>query len=961
VIGDREVLVELENFSLREQPGYNSRGTKDLLHWKDKNISKVLDLPRSLHETLFHHQLEGVQWLWGLHNNTAVTGGILGDDMGLGKTIQVTSLLVGLIRMGLIRNVLIVAPISVLESWEREINSHLRPNVSKAFISQINASMSIKKRRKALVSIATTKTVSIAVTSFHLLSNMIDDFNDVQWDYVILDEGHIIKNGSTKISKAVSTIHSGHRLLLTGTPIQNNLMEFYQCLQWATGGTLLGSPAHFQSTVVNPILAGQHPKASIASCQAAVYAAKKLKQITSLVLLRRSKSEVNMNKACHAEAKTEDNLPKKTEIIIWTPLSKPQHQLYDIYLTSAKVLDAISGARVNYPVEIINHLKTICRHPFLLAREKEDVPLAENLDMSNLSEALLEVEDSITTKSEKTRGKNIFCVKGRTPSASELLSDSFKLQALVSLLNGMSSQGHRTLVFSQSKLMLDIIAHVLEKQNLSFSRIDGSTKQIDRQIIIDAYNRKDTAPPICLLTTKACGYGITLTGADRVVIFDPSWNPAEDRQAVDRAYRIGQKKPVIVYRMIMGGTIEEKMYEKQVFKDGLRVVTEQGESAKYFSSEETKQLFAPPPKEGEVFHNSSSVMEMMWRVSGEKIRHDQCPDGISIPCLGYSRHDNLYSSLPIAQHQNTKSTGGIRANNNSTHSADSDFSFEFTSVSGDGKVRESLCGVPEESGRHEDSEDEGNSKLDDCDSECDIDCDGDRHSDCESDDHSDSENICESDRENESERESERESESESASASASESESASECESDVKCKERCKGNSNRATPVKCAIDGYTGEEEEMSSGSLIKLFEEDSDCIDSRDDNDGENDINRNQCHPAFGEKQVTPAEQAPIVEHAHETSSDISQREFRESSDCLRERKNDTLLLDSNIIVPRLECENMSSKEYNSFLEQAETAENCKDYEKCAAYYCAALAVDSKSPTLHYKLTQLCTRLLL
>ena len=129
VIGDREVLVELENFSLREQPGYNSRGTKDLLHWKDKNISKVLDLPRSLHETLFHHQLEGVQWLWGLHNNTAVTGGILGDDMGLGKTIQVTSLLVGLIRMGLIRNVLIVAPISVLESWEREINSHLRPNV----------------------------------------------------------------------------------------------------------------------------------------------------------------------------------------------------------------------------------------------------------------------------------------------------------------------------------------------------------------------------------------------------------------------------------------------------------------------------------------------------------------------------------------------------------------------------------------------------------------------------------------------------------------------------------------------------------------------------------------------------------------------------------------------------------------------------------------------------------------
>ena len=192
--------------------------------------------------------------------------------------------------------------------------------------------------------------------------------------------------------------------------------------------------------------------------------------------------------------------------------------------------------------------------------------------------------------------------------------------------------------------MLDIIAHVLTHQGLSSCRIDGSVTGRDRQDIIDSFNSASAlSPDICLLTTKACGVGINLTGADRVIIFDPSWNPAEDRQAVDRAYRIGQQRDVVVYRLIMASSLEEKMYEKQVFKDGVRVVTEQGQSLRYFSSNETKELFRLGPD------RSSEVMSRLWGKAGEELKEFDCASTELPGVLGFTRHDTLYeekSAMP---------------------------------------------------------------------------------------------------------------------------------------------------------------------------------------------------------------------------------------------------------------------------------------------------------------------------
>ena len=193
------------------------------------------------------------------------------------------------------------------------------------------------------------------------------------------------------------------------------------------------------------------------------------------------------------------------------------------------------------------------------------------------------------------------------------------------------------LVFSQAKQMLDIIAHVLTHRGLSSCRIDGSVTGRDRQEIIDGFNASSAhSPAVCLLTTKACGVGINLTGADRVVIFDPSWNPAEDRQAVDRAYRIGQRRDVVVYRLVLASSLEEKMYEKQVFKDGVRVVTEQGQSLRYFSSNETKELFRLGPG------YSSEVMSRLWAKSGEELKEFDLASTEMPGVLGFTRHDTLY-------------------------------------------------------------------------------------------------------------------------------------------------------------------------------------------------------------------------------------------------------------------------------------------------------------------------------
>eukprot|EP01034_Spumella_vulgaris_P037301 gene37301-46026_t len=192
--------------------------------------------------------------------------------MGLGKTFQVTCLLIGLMRLKLIQRVLIIAPVSVLPSWSRELESHLAPHIPGVSIEVTNADMSKKKRQKILEDVFSVprkgpKSPCVVITSYQLVAGMIEDFSGGDnnsdgsvWDYVILDEGHLIKNPSTKTSKAMHMLRSHHRLILTGTPVQNHLNEFWAIADWATSGRRFGSLSHFKERFATPIMNGQDPR-----------------------------------------------------------------------------------------------------------------------------------------------------------------------------------------------------------------------------------------------------------------------------------------------------------------------------------------------------------------------------------------------------------------------------------------------------------------------------------------------------------------------------------------------------------------------------------------------------------------------------------------------------------------------------------------------------------------------------
>jgi superfamily II DNA/RNA helicase len=420
-------------------------------------------------------------------------------------------------------------------------------------------------------------------------------------------------------------------------------MELWCLINWATDGRILGERTNFQTKFIDKIIPGQDPNASHYEQQISELAANKLMHITRPILLQRKKIE---NK--HILKLTE-----KLEMVVWIPLSNKQRQLYEKYLHNNEAIESVlTGERKNYPIEVINHLKTLCRHPFLLEASEVRKKMAngrtstviddadDDDDLNGLSDAINAISINNTSNTKAIDNTmNVFEIVGRYPSKEELVHDSVKLQVLLSLVRVLLNNDHRILIFSQSKLMLDIIQKLLAENGQGTCRIDGGVVGKERQRIIESFNDTTSpyAPSICLLTTRACGYGITLTGADRVIIYDPSWNPAEDRQAVDRAFRIGQKKDVVVYRMIMASAVEEKMYEKQVFKDGLRIVTESGTSkSRYFSKKETKELFTLGPT------GTSLVMNKLWAKAGERLYTIEDIGARITGVLGYSRHDLLY-------------------------------------------------------------------------------------------------------------------------------------------------------------------------------------------------------------------------------------------------------------------------------------------------------------------------------
>jgi hypothetical protein len=455
-----------------------------------------------------------------------------------------------------------------------------------------------------------------------------------KWDVVVCDEAHRIKNISTLLGKTMRSIHANCRLLLTGTPVQNALQDLWSLMDFAQPG-LLGNHATFVKHFSDPIDRGSFGGASTFQVELKKHLAEQLRTLITPHLLRRTKVNAGLMAEVGEEAGdivVEDDggedggdaqaqkLPPKRETIVWLKPTNEQLDAYKRILERSDVIrEACSKSKLGFEVfRAIGLLKRLCNHPALLltlsspkawrdyladATAELQTMASANLEEASMDAAAAdglalgggsEVAFSEDAPDDAEAGASVEeTIEALGRSADAILSYSSKLRCLSSLIPSLAKRGHRTLIFCQSVKMLDLVQICcLKPKGLRCLRIDGQTDARERAEKVNKFNKQIDRFQCMLLTTHVGGVGLNLTSADRVVLVDPAWNPAIDAQAVDRAFRIGQDKEVRVYRLIMSGLIEDKMFRLQVFKMGLtKTALESDQTHRYFSQREIKALF----------------------------------------------------------------------------------------------------------------------------------------------------------------------------------------------------------------------------------------------------------------------------------------------------------------------------------------------------------------------------------
>ncbi|KAK3508889.1 hypothetical protein QTP70_012659 [Hemibagrus guttatus] len=595
---------------------------------------------KGLYEQLYEHQKEGVAFLYSLHRDGR-GGGILADDMGLGKTVQVISFLSAMYDSELIGHTLLVMPTSLIKNWLSEFKRWTPGLRVKEFhgTSKTERSRNLERIQRGSGAIITT--YQMLINNWQQLASF--GGREFFWDYIILDEAHKIKSSSTKTAKSVSAVPARHRLLLTGTPVQNNLREMWALFDFACQGALLGSAKTFKTEYENPITRAREKDATPGEKALGLKISQNLTELIKPYFLRRTKAEVQNMKQLEHRAEEEDqkqevqnqksarvneipSLTRKTDLIVWTYLSDVQEDVYRQFISLDHIKQLLTTTRS--PLSELTVLKKLCDHPRLLSA-RAVTQLGFGAGQADFHE-----DDGQSSVS------SIVGVPDET-----LINESGKLRFLLSLMESLRDEGKRTLVFSQSRKMLDIIERVLTTRKFHLLRVDGTITQLAERERRIALFQTDARYSVFLLTTQVGGVGLTLTAANRVVIFDPSWNPATDAQAVDRAYRIGQTHDVIIYRIITCGTIEEKIYRRQVFKDSLirQTTGDKKNPFRYFTKQELKELFTL-----EDTHSSSTQLQLqslhssVCRSDPELQGHISALKGMNV--FGVSRHDLLFSN-----------------------------------------------------------------------------------------------------------------------------------------------------------------------------------------------------------------------------------------------------------------------------------------------------------------------------
>ncbi|PGG98458.1 hypothetical protein GX51_06802 [Blastomyces parvus] len=572
-------------------------------------------IPAPIAQWLRDYQITGVEFLHELF--AYQKGGILGDDMGLGKTVQVVAFLTAAYgktgderdakRMRKMRRrgdkvwyprTLIVCPGTLLQNWRSELDRwgwwHMEIYHGAG-------------KEGALQSAASGR-VEIMLTTYKTYMLNKDAINMVEWDCVVADECHIIKERKSETAQSMNEINALCRIGLTGTAIQNKYEELWTLLNWTNPGRF-GPLSTWKSTICDPLKLGQSHDATVYQLSKARKTARKLvENLLPHFFLRRMKTLIA------------DQLPKKSDRVVFCPLTPTQADAYERVLdsdiieyirTSSNPCHCGSGKKSgwccrmylpqggkwqSYVFPAISNLQKISNHLAILIPQSQDSPEKQDKDLQMLQIALPDQWRQLyaTRDSIVNYANHEFCGKWKV---------------LRKLLRWWHSNGDKVLVFSHSVRLLKMLQMLFKHTSYNVSYLDGAMSYEDRTKAVDSFNA-DPREFVFLISTRAGGVGLNITSANKVVVVDPNWNPAYDLQAQDRAYRIGQSRDVEVFRLVSAGTIEEIVYARQIYKQqqaniGYTASTER----RYFKGVQERK-----DRKGEIFGLSN-----MFQYQGDNI------------------------------------------------------------------------------------------------------------------------------------------------------------------------------------------------------------------------------------------------------------------------------------------------------------------------------------------------------
>ncbi|KND04710.1 DNA-binding ATPase [Spizellomyces punctatus DAOM BR117] len=542
------------------------------------------ELPVPIKAELRSYQKEGISWLaflnrYGLH-------GILCDDMGLGKTLQSICMLASDHHNRAERYKktstpdsahapsLVVCPPTLTGHWSHEIQTYAE------FLKPVIYGGNVQERAEIRRKIPN---YDVVILSYEILRNDIDELSRFHFNYCILDEGHIIKNPKTKITQAVKSIQSLHRLILSGTPIQNNVLELWSLFDFLMPG-FLGTERLFNDRFGKPILASRDAKSSSKEQEQGALAMEALHKQVLPFLLRRMKEDV-----LH-------DLPPKIIQDYYCELSDLQKSLYEDFAKSqakegaekilvgeeveeSNVVAKKQGGKTGHVFQALQYLRKLVNHPALVVNPSHP---QWNKVQGWLSARQSHIRDIEHAPKIQALGQLLQdCGIGVDPTSNPTTT---------------AVAPHRALIFAQLRPMLDMIEKDLFKTlmpSVSYLRLDGTTDASTRHDLVRKFNQ-DASIDVLLLTTHVGGLGLTLTGADTVIFVEHDWNPMKDLQAMDRAHRIGQKRVVNVYRLITKGTLEEKIMGLQKFKLNIAssVINQENAGLRSMDTDQILDLFS---------------------------------------------------------------------------------------------------------------------------------------------------------------------------------------------------------------------------------------------------------------------------------------------------------------------------------------------------------------------------------